>query len=184
MVRKHHTVIKTISMALELEGTLSVRYTDKSGLRFVASIIFRVLASIGNISTRHFMHIFDYEYLTNEELKTIENHKYDAVETNPVNNYIFRPLYYKLGTYIPKSVAPNVITSGTFLLALSQYMILAYYDYYFFAESPGSPEEKRVSNWIWLYSSIGMALSTFFGNIINEDDGRLRTEHFEMRLID
>uniref|UniRef100_A0A915IQD8 Derlin n=1 Tax=Romanomermis culicivorax TaxID=13658 RepID=A0A915IQD8_ROMCU len=184
-------------MPLELEGTLSVRYTDKDSLRFVASIVFRVLASLGNISVRHFTHIFlslyDYEYLSKEDLKSIENHKfcndqflmilylilkmvyshalptkYDAVETNPVNNYIFRPLYYKLGTYIPKSVAPNVITAGTFLLALSQYMILAYYDYYFFADAPGSPEEKRVPNWIWLYSSIGMALSTFFGK--TDDD--------------
>jgi len=66
----------------------------------------------------------------------------------------------------PMWVAPNLLTFVGFLFTFANWVILAYYDYYYYASSVITPEYPPIPRWIWLVCAINHFLAHTLG-IIN-----------------
>ncbi|CAH0717956.1 unnamed protein product, partial [Brenthis ino] len=84
--------------------------------------------------------MFNYKYLSREHLEGFDNYKYMSKDTSPISVYVMHPFWNKVVEWVPRWVAPNVLTFVGFLLTVLDFLLLSYYDYDYIAAS------SRVSN--------------------------------------
>lgn len=75
------------------------------------------------------------KYITPEGLKQLDNYKYVGGEYSWLDNKI-NPLWYKLANFLPKSMAPNLVTMIGFVCIISSYVAILFYDMTLSAEVP------------------------------------------------
>ncbi|KAF9797693.1 hypothetical protein SFRURICE_017888 [Spodoptera frugiperda] len=96
--------------------------------------------------------MFDYKYLSKEEIKGFNKYKYSAIDTSPLSKYVMHPTWNTLVKFIPKSIAPNLITFAGFLCMVIAVVTLTVYDYDFYAVG-GRPgvvgSGSEVPNWVF-----------------------------------
>uniref|UniRef100_A0A1E1WQU2 Uncharacterized protein n=1 Tax=Pectinophora gossypiella TaxID=13191 RepID=A0A1E1WQU2_PECGO len=79
--------------------------------------------------------MFYHKYLTREHLEGFDNYKYMAIDTSPLSVYVMHPFWNKVVEFVPRWVAPNVLTFAGFLLTVLDFILLSYYDYNYLAAS-------------------------------------------------
>lgn len=84
--------------------------------------------------------MFNYKYLSREHLEGFDNYKYMSKDTSPLSVYVMHPFWNKVVEWVPRWVAPNVLTFAGFLLTVLDFLLLSYYDYDYLAAS------SKVSN--------------------------------------
>uniref|UniRef100_UPI00358F90D1 ethanolaminephosphotransferase 1 isoform X3 n=1 Tax=Myxine glutinosa TaxID=7769 RepID=UPI00358F90D1 len=93
------------------------------------------------------MSFFYHEYRSQEQLDGFDKYKYSAIDTNPLSVYVLHPFWDVVVKILPKWIAPNLLTLSGFLLLVLNYILLAYYDFEFFASSP---HQKHIPGWVWV----------------------------------
>ncbi|KAI8432905.1 hypothetical protein MSG28_013819 [Choristoneura fumiferana] len=61
--------------------------------------------------------------------------KYMAIDTSPLSVYVMHPFWNKVVEFVPRWVAPNLLTFLGFLLTVLDFVLLSYYDYSYTAAS-------------------------------------------------
>ncbi|XP_006011618.1 ethanolaminephosphotransferase 1 isoform X1 [Latimeria chalumnae] len=109
--------------------------------------------------------MFDYKYVTPEQLAGFEKYKYSAVDTNPLSVYIMQHLWNRAVKIVPLWIAPNLLTFCGFVMILINYFILAYYDWDYTASGVG---HEHVPKWVWVLAGF----ATFFAYTLDSIDGK------------
>ncbi|XP_050356178.1 ethanolaminephosphotransferase 1-like isoform X1 [Nymphalis io] len=86
--------------------------------------------------------MFNYKYLTKEHLKGFDNYKYNAIDTSPLSRYVMHPTWNFSVKFIPKWIAPNVLTFAGFLCMVLCALIVLAYDYD--CTASGRPGENEI----------------------------------------
>lgn len=107
-------------------------------------------------------------YLSSEVLAGFDKYKYSAVDTSPVSKYITHPFWNWVVEFVPKWVAPNLLTLTGFCQLLVNFALLTYYDPHFFAASRDYPEAPPIPNWVWLVC----AFNNFMSHTLDGIDGK------------
>lgn len=106
------------------------------------------------------MRIFDYKYLSQEQLKRCDTYKYAAIDSSPISQYITHPFWNFVVQFVPMSIAPNVLTLAGFSCTLMSAILLSYYDYYFRASSDDLRHlYDPVPDYVWLICAINLFLA-------------------------
>ncbi|KAM3956735.1 ethanolaminephosphotransferase 1 isoform 2-T2 [Aphomia sociella] len=99
--------------------------------------------------------MFNYKYLTQHHLKGLDKYKYSAIDTSPLSNYVMHPFWNFTVKFIPKWIAPNLLTFAGFLCMVIDVIILSIYDYELYA-SGGRPghrlmnyDENGMPHWVY-----------------------------------
>ena len=71
--------------------------------------------------------------------------------------------FYFFLQFVPKWVAPNVLTLTGFCQLLVNFALLTYYDPHFFAASRDHPEDAPIPNWVWLVCAFNNFMSHTLG---------------------
>ncbi|XP_050701938.1 ethanolaminephosphotransferase 1-like [Eriocheir sinensis] len=110
------------------------------------------------------------KYLTAEHLLGFENYKYSAQDTSPLSNYVMHPFWNAVVKICPRWVAPNVLTFVGFLFTVGNFVLLAFYDYSYYASSDDPPGDKYppIPNWVWL----ACAFNHFMAHTLDGIDGK------------
>lgn len=87
-----------------------------------------------------------YEYVTQEQLAGFDKYKYSAVDSNPLSVYVMHPFWNSVVKIMPRWLAPNLITFTGFMFLVLNFLMLAFYDYHFYASDEGHP---HVPSWVW-----------------------------------
>jgi len=114
------------------------------------------------------MGTFDKEYLTKEHLNGFDQYKYSAIDTSPLSKYVMHPFWNACIKICPMWIAPNLLTFVGFLFTFSNWVILAYYDYYYYASSVVSTDYPPIPQWIWLL----LAINHFLAHTLDGIDGK------------
>lgn len=116
------------------------------------------------------MGLFDYRYLSQDQLKRLDTYKYAAIDTSPISTYITHPFWNYVVEFVPMSIAPNVLTLAGFGCTLMNAFILAYYDYNFLASSDAARPTGTypVPPIVWLIC----ALNLLFAHTLDGIDGK------------
>ncbi|KAG9510460.1 ATP-binding cassette sub-family B member 7, mitochondrial, partial [Fragariocoptes setiger] len=120
------------------------------------------------LDTMYQHHLIEYRYLTDDQLKRLDNYKYHSIDTSPLSKYVMHPFWNKVVELVPMTVAPNVLTIAGFAFTLFNVALLSYYDYYFYASSDTHPEYAPVPNWVWLMCAINL----FMAHTLDGIDGK------------
>ncbi|XP_077283699.1 ethanolaminephosphotransferase 1-like [Arctopsyche grandis] len=112
----------------------------------------------------------DYEYLSDEQLAGFDKYKYSSMDTSPISVYIMHPFWNRLVEYMPRWVAPNLMTFAGFLLTVLNFVIVAYFDYNFVASAipPANPPMPPLPRWLWLL----IGISLFVAYTLDGIDGK------------
>ncbi|XP_019721100.1 ethanolaminephosphotransferase 1 [Hippocampus comes] len=92
-----------------------------------------------------------YEYVTQEQLAGFDKYKYSAVDSNPLSVYVMHPFWNFVVKFLPKWLAPNLITFTGFMFLVVNFLMLAFYDYDFNASAVG---HQHVPSWVWVTAGI------------------------------
>ncbi|XP_028167672.1 ethanolaminephosphotransferase 1-like [Ostrinia furnacalis] len=98
--------------------------------------------------------IFNYKYLNKNHFKGLEKHKYSAIDTSPLSNYVMHPFWNTSVKIFPKWLAPNLITFAGFVLMVTLVVLLGVFDY----ECRGPMGEHGVRVPAWVYTACGVCL--------------------------
>jgi len=106
------------------------------------------------------MKIFNYKYLSQDQLRRFDAYKYAAIDTSPVSKYVMHPFWNFVVEFVPMSIAPNVLTLAGFACTLSNACLLSYYDYHFYASSDSMREfYSPIPSIVWLICAINLLLA-------------------------
>ncbi|CAH0696205.1 unnamed protein product [Spodoptera exigua] len=130
--------------------------------------------------------MFNYKYLSREHLEGFDNYKYMAIDTSPLSVYVMHPFWNKVVEFVPKWVAPNVLTFGGFLLIVLNFMLLSYYDYDYYAastplynetvtESPLNGHVEVIPQSLWYFIGIFLFLAYTLDGIDGKQARRTQT---------
>lgn len=104
--------------------------------------------------------IFSYKYLSQDQLRRLDTYKYAAIDTSPVSKYIMHPFWNFVVEFVPKNIAPNILTLSGFACTLATALLLTYYDYHFYASSDDMRDQyKTIPSIVWLICSLNLFLS-------------------------
>lgn len=104
--------------------------------------------------------LFNYKFLSQEQLKRLDNYKYAAIDTSPLSKYVMHPFWNFVVEFVPLSVPPNILTLAGFSCTLLNAFLLCYYDYYFFASSDDMRSlYKPIPSLVWLICAINLFLA-------------------------
>ncbi|KAG7460800.1 hypothetical protein MATL_G00202730 [Megalops atlanticus] len=106
-----------------------------------------------------------YEYVTKEQLAGFDKYKYSAVDSNPLSVYVMHPFWNSLVKIFPTWLAPNLITFTGFMFLVLNFLMLAFYDFDFYASAPG---HVHVPSWVW----IAAGLFNFLAYTLDGVDGK------------
>ncbi|KAI1902002.1 hypothetical protein AGOR_G00040230 [Albula goreensis] len=109
--------------------------------------------------------MFNYNYVTSQQLAGFDKYKYNAVDTNPLSVYVMQHLWNRIVKVVPLWIAPNLLTFSGFLLILINYLLLSFYDWNYTASGPGS---QHAPDWVWSVSG----LATFSAYALDSIDGK------------
>ncbi|KAJ8669853.1 hypothetical protein QAD02_001112 [Eretmocerus hayati] len=114
----------------------------------------------------------EYEYLSQKHLQGFESYKYSSVDNSPISIYVMHPFWNRVVRLFPKWVAPNVLTFAGFLFTVLNFVLFAWYDYYYYASSivmpPGIPNYPPVPNWVFAMA----AFNIFMAHTLDGIDGK------------
>lgn len=103
--------------------------------------------------------IFDYKYLTKKHLKGFDNYKYSAIDTSPLSQYVMHPFWNTVVKFIPRWIAPNLLTFAGFLCMVASVVLLFIYDYDFTASGAPQGYEKVAEGIpLWVFTACGVLL--------------------------
>ncbi|MGH0147753.1 UNVERIFIED_CONTAM: hypothetical protein FKN15_036678 [Acipenser sinensis] len=74
-----------------------------------------------------------YEYVSEEQLTGFDMYKYSAVDSNPLSVYVMHPFWNSVVKFLPTWLAPNLITFTGFIFLVLNFLMLAFFDYDFYA---------------------------------------------------
>ncbi|XP_022688567.1 ethanolaminephosphotransferase 1-like [Varroa jacobsoni] len=110
---------------------------------------------------------WEVDYLSKEQLTGFDNYKYSAIDTSPLSNYVMHPFWNQCVKLVPRSVAPNCLTFGGFMLNVLSLCLLSWYDFDFYASSDDHPSPP-VPKWVWLVC----AFNQFMAHTLDGIDGK------------
>jgi len=106
------------------------------------------------------MRILEYKYLGQDQLRRLETYQYAAVDTSPISRYVMHPFWNFTVQYVPKSIAPNVLTLTGFSCTILSAVLLSYYDYHFRASSDDTRHSHDpIPRIVWLICAINLFLA-------------------------
>nr|CAH0101449.1 unnamed protein product [Daphnia galeata] len=111
------------------------------------------------------MFFFERNYLRKEQLDGFDNYKYSAVDNSPLSRWVMHPFWNAVVKICPEWVAPNLLTFVGFLFTAGNWVMLGYYDYYYYASSEG---HSHIPNWVWLVC----AINHFLAHTLDGIDGK------------
>ncbi|XP_026750531.2 ethanolaminephosphotransferase 1-like [Galleria mellonella] len=103
--------------------------------------------------------MFNYKYLSQNHLKGFDKYKYSAIDTSPLSNYVMHPSWNYCVQFIPKWIAPNLLTFAGFVCMVIDVVILSIYDYKLYAS--GGPADRIINETelpFWVYPVCGLLL--------------------------
>lgn len=106
-----------------------------------------------------------YEYVTQEQLSGFDKYKYSAVDSNPLSVYVMHPFWNSVVKIMPTWLAPNLITFTGFMFLVLNFVMLAFYDYHFYASAEG---HTHVPSWVW----VAAGLFNFLAYTLDGVDGK------------
>ncbi|XP_041109378.1 ethanolaminephosphotransferase 1-like isoform X3 [Polyodon spathula] len=92
-----------------------------------------------------------YEYVSQEQLTGFDMYKYSAVDSNPLSVYVMHPFWNFVVKFLPTWLAPNLITFTGFLFLVLNFLMLAFFDYDFYASAP---DHVHVPSWVWIVAGL------------------------------
>ncbi|KAF9797747.1 hypothetical protein SFRURICE_017942 [Spodoptera frugiperda] len=103
---------------------------------------------------------------------------YMAIDTSPLSVYVMHPFWNKVVEFVPKWVAPNVLTFGGFLLVVLNFLLLSYYDYEYYAastplynetvtESPLNGHVEVIPQSLWYFIGIFLIYYVMWNLLLN-----------------
>ncbi|XP_054744792.1 ethanolaminephosphotransferase 1 isoform X1 [Anastrepha obliqua] len=95
------------------------------------------------------------KYLTEAHLKGFERYKYNSIDTGYISVYVMHPFWNWCVQFLPKWLAPNLITFTGFLLTVVNFILIAYYDWDF---QGANNAEHTVPHWVWSVAAINILL--------------------------
>jgi len=111
------------------------------------------------------MGFLEINYLKPEHLAGFDQYKYSAIDTSPLSKYVMHPFWNACVKICPMWLAPNLLTFVGFLFTVANWVLLTYYDYYYFASSSGYP---HIPGWVWL----ACAINHFLAHTLDGIDGK------------
>ncbi|XP_050318348.1 ethanolaminephosphotransferase 1 isoform X1 [Bactrocera neohumeralis] len=99
--------------------------------------------------------MFGIKYLTESHLKGFDRYKYSSIDTGYISVYIMHPFWNWCVQFLPKWLAPNLITFTGFLLTVVNFILIAYYDWDF---QGANHEVHTVPRWVWSVAAINILL--------------------------
>ncbi|XP_050541279.1 ethanolaminephosphotransferase 1 [Daktulosphaira vitifoliae] len=102
--------------------------------------------------------MYDHLYLKTDHLKGFDNYKYNAIDTNPLGVYVMHPFWNFTIKFIPRWIAPNLLTFVGFLFTVAASLLLSYYDYGFYA-SGKLYKGSSIPNWVFGVVSLFLFIS-------------------------
>lgn len=106
------------------------------------------------------MKLFNYEYLSQEQLKRLDTYKYASVDTSPLSQYVMHPFWDFVIKFVPTTIAPNVLTLAGFVCTILNVVLLSYYDYFFLASSDDARDRlDPIPQIVWLICAINLFLA-------------------------
>uniref|UniRef100_A0A1I8JKR5 Transmembrane 9 superfamily member n=1 Tax=Macrostomum lignano TaxID=282301 RepID=A0A1I8JKR5_9PLAT len=111
------------------------------------------------------MGIFCYYYLPDNVIRGFDSYKYSSQDTSPFANYVMHPFWNWLVKFLPRKLAPNLMTLSGFLCLVLNCLLLAYFDPDLRASSADFPEYRQA---MWLVS----ALLNFASHTLDGMDGK------------
>lgn len=76
--------------------------------------------------------IFNYEYLSKDQLAGFDKYKYSCVDNSPLSRYVMHPFWDQMVKIYPKWLAPNLITFTGFMCLIVQWVLFTIYDSHFY----------------------------------------------------
>lgn len=116
----------------------------------------------------------DTKYLASEHLQGFQKYKYSSVDTNPIGIYIMHPFWDWLIQFFPRWIAPNLITFVGFLFIIKSFLLLSYFDYYFYASS-NDPSSPPIPNWVFALVAFNIFISYTLDGIDGKQARRTHT---------
>jgi len=112
----------------------------------------------------------EIKYLGRDHLVGFENYKYSAVDTSPLSRYVTHPFWNNVVKICPRTIAPNVLTFVGFMMTTSNFLVLTYYDYHYYAASSVPPGDQYppIPRWVWWL----LALFHFLAHTLDGIDGK------------
>ncbi|XP_070068206.1 ethanolaminephosphotransferase 1 [Drosophila takahashii] len=95
-------------------------------------------------------------YLTEAHLRGFERYKYSSIDTSFLSVYVMHPFWNYCVKFVPKWLAPNVLTFVGFLMTVVNFILIAYYDWGFKAANP--PTGNTVPSWVWTVAAINILI--------------------------
>ncbi|XP_004922536.2 ethanolaminephosphotransferase 1 isoform X1 [Bombyx mori] len=93
--------------------------------------------------------LFEYKYLSQNHFDGLKKYKYSAIDTSPLSNYVMHPSWNFITRFIPKWIAPNLITFAGFVCMVIVILLLTIFDYDFHGAERlrQGVDEYRIPNW-------------------------------------
>ncbi|KAF7488445.1 Ethanolaminephosphotransferase 1 [Sarcoptes scabiei] len=98
--------------------------------------------------------IFNYQYLTHQQLRGFNNYVYNSKDTSPLSNYVMHPFWNVVVKLVPIWIAPNVLTFVGFLMTVFNGVLLTIYDPQFYASSDSFPDYSPIPKWVWIVCAV------------------------------
>ncbi|CAD6998160.1 unnamed protein product [Ceratitis capitata] len=92
---------------------------------------------------------------------------YNSIDTGFISVYIMHPFWNWCVQFLPKWLAPNLITFTGFLLTVVNFILIAYYDWDF---QGANHAEHPVPSWVWSVAAINILLYYNLGKYAGSDD--------------
>lgn len=102
--------------------------------------------------------LFKFKYLSQDQLKRFDTYKYASIDTSPLSQYVMHPFWSYVVEFVPRYIAPNVLTLAGFACTLINALLLTYYDYFFTASSDDK-KTQAIPSFVWLICSLNLFLA-------------------------
>lgn len=106
----------------------------------------------------------DTPYVTNKGASNMKAYKYDGGDLSLIYKYILSPLAEALVVFVPNWIAPNTITLISFIIALLNHAIIAFYSWDMKSSAP---------NWAWTTLGISVIVYQTLDNMDGKQARRL-----------
>lgn len=98
------------------------------------------------------------QYLSDTHLEGLNNYKYNAKDTSPLSIYIMHPFWNYIVEYLPRGIAPNLMTFVGFLFTVANFVVLSWYDWGFYSSTTNAGTTP-IPEWVWLMAAINIFLA-------------------------
>ncbi|KQS70718.1 uncharacterized protein Dere_GG23508, isoform C [Drosophila erecta] len=95
-------------------------------------------------------------YMSEAHLRGFERYKYSSIDTSFLSVYVMHPFWNYCVKFVPKWLAPNVLTFVGFLMTVVNFILIAYYDWGF--EAANSETGNTVPAWVWTVAAINILI--------------------------